>query len=68
MGKLREQGIKVKDKIKDFKVSPRESDQSLDTLSKKVNELIGDVYKFMNENAYKEGKFITTTKTRVTRT
>ena len=55
MGKPRNRkGIKVREKIKDIKVSPRESDQSLNTPSNKVNELKWDVDKFMNENTYKE--------------
>ena len=37
-------------KITDVKASPRESDQSLDTLFKRVIELKGDVDKVIHEN------------------
>ena len=42
------------EKIKDCKVSPRESDQSLYTLSKKFYEVKWDVDKFMRDNTYKQ--------------
>ena len=66
--KLREKNKKKSyEQIKDFKVSPVDSDQSLVTLSKKVNEVKGDVDKFMNENTYTEDMIQKQT-LRVTRT